>query len=149
LRALIQKVSKAHVTIDGQIHGGIGKGFVIFLGIKKGDDRSAAEYLAEKCSHMRVFEDESEKMNLSLIDVDGRSLIISQFTLYADAQKGNRPGFSDAARPEEAEPLYEHFVARMKANLGEERVATGVFRAMMEVHLVNDGPVTIMIESKN
>lgn len=149
MRALIQKVSKAHVTIDGETHGSIGKGFVIFLGIKKGDNQSAAEYLAEKCSHLRVFEDEAEKMNLALSDVDGQLLIISQFTLYADVEKGNRPGFSDAARPEEAEPLYEHFVARMKRILGEEKVATGVFRAMMEVHLVNEGPVTIIIESKN
>jgi len=138
-----------YVTVNEEIRGSIGKGFVIFLGIKKGDNQSAAEYLADKCSHLRVFEDELEKINLALSDVDGQSLIISQFTLYADTQKGNRPGFSDAARPEEAEPLYEHFVTKMKAILGEGKVATGVFRAMMEVHLVNDGPVTIMIESKN
>jgi D-aminoacyl-tRNA deacylase len=148
VRALVQRVRTGSVTIDGSVHASIGKGFVILLGIRTGDTADAAISLAEKCAGLRVFEDPQQKMNLSLSDVGGSVLIVSQFTLYADAQKGNRPSFGEAARPEEAEPLYDLFVQRMRAQLGNERVHTGVFRAMMEVHIVNDGPVTILIESK-
>ncbi|HXF99424.1 MAG TPA: D-aminoacyl-tRNA deacylase [Bacteroidota bacterium] len=148
MRVVVQRVSEASLTIDGSTVASIGRGFVIFLGVKAGDTRAAADFLAEKCAALRVFEDAEGKMNLGLNDVNGSVLVVSQFTLYGNAQKGNRPSFSDAARPEEAEPLYEYFVERMKALLGAERVATGVFRAMMKVKLVNDGPVTILIESK-
>ena len=148
MRAVLQRVTEGSVAIDGKVHARIGKGFVILLGIKNGDTNEAAEYLADKCSALRVFEDAQGKMNLNLQDVGGEVLIVSQFTLYADAQKGNRPGFTDAARPEEAEPLYEHFVRRMRSVLGASRVQTGVFRAMMDVTIVNSGPVTILIESK-
>ncbi len=149
MRAVVQRVSEASVTINGAPHAQIGRGYVILLGIRAGDTPEAAVFLAEKCASLRVFEDEEGKMNLSLNDVNGQVLVVSQFTLYGNAQKGNRPSFSDAARPEEAEPLYDLFVQRMKSLLGPDRVATGMFRAMMQVKLVNDGPVTILIESKS
>ncbi len=148
MRAVVQRVSLASVTINGTEHARIGRGFVILLGIKTGDTREAAMFLADRCASLRVFEDDAGKMNLSLNDVKGSVLVVSQFTLYGNAQKGNRPSFSEAARPEEAEPLYNLFVERMRSLLGPERVATGLFRAMMQVQLVNDGPVTILIESK-
>lgn len=147
MRALVQRVREGSVAIGGQTTARIGKGYVILLGIRQGDSREAALFLAEKCAHLRVLEDVEGKMNLSLDDVGGSALVVSQFTLYADAQKGNRPGFSIAARPEEAEPLYIAFLNRMRALLGQERVVTGTFGAMMEVTIVNDGPVTILIES--
>jgi D-tyrosyl-tRNA(Tyr) deacylase len=149
MRALVQRVREGSVAIGGQTIARISRGYVILLGVKQGDTREAALFLAEKCAHLRVLEDAGGKMNLSLEDVGGSALVVSQFTLYADAQKGNRPGFSLAARPEEAEPLYVAFVDRMRALLGPERVVTGTFGAMMEVTIVNDGPVTILIESGN
>lgn len=148
MRAVVQRVSEGSVVIEGSAHTSIGRGFVILLGIKSGDTRDAALYLAEKCAGLRVFEDESGKMNLALKDVGGSVLIVSQFTLYAETQRGNRPGFSEAARPEEAIPLYELFVERMRELLGDGSVKTGVFRAMMKVTIVNDGPVTILIDSR-
>jgi len=147
MRALVQRVSEGHVSIGGEVTARIGKGFVILLGIRRGDMLDDAKFLGDKCSNLRVMEDADGKMNLSLKDVGGSALVVSQFTLYADAQKGNRPGFTDAARPEEAVPLYEAFVDRMRAHLGHDRVATGTFGAMMEVLILNDGPVTILIES--
>ena len=147
MRVVIQRVKEGSVTIDGKIHSNIKRGYVILLGIRKGDAEKDAIFLADKCSSLRVFEDAEGKMNLGLDDVQGSALVVSQFTLYADAQKGNRPGFTDAAQPEEAEPLYEKFVERMRSSLGNDRVGTGVFRAMMDVHILNDGPVTILIES--
>ena len=149
MRALVQRVKEGSVRIGGEIHGRIGIGYVILLGIRQGDTKDGAVFLADKCSGLRVFEDAGGKMNLSLHDVDGAALVVSQFTLYADAQKGNRPGFILAARPQEAEPLYEAFIDRMRSSLGPARVITGVFGAMMEVTIVNDGPVTILIESPN
>jgi D-aminoacyl-tRNA deacylase len=146
MRALVQRVSRGAIAIGGETTAEIGRGYVILLGIRTGDAPDSARFLAEKCAHLRVFEDAGGKMNLALRDVDGSVLVVSQFTLYGDAQKGNRPGFTDAARPEEAEPLYEAFVSRMRELLGAERVRTGVFRAMMEVTIVNDGPVTILID---
>jgi len=147
MRVVIQRVKEAGVTIEGKEHSRIGIGYLILLGIRQGDKEEDARFLADKCTGLRVFEDSQGKMNLGLQDVNGNALVVSQFTLYADAQKGNRPGFSLAARPEEAEPLYEYFVRRMRAALGDARVQTGVFGAMMQVHLVNDGPVTVIIES--
>jgi D-tyrosyl-tRNA(Tyr) deacylase len=150
MRVLVQRVTEGGVYIEKENYSAeISKGMVILLGIKSDDSVSDSEFLAEKCSSLRIFEDENEKMNLSIKDIDGEVLIISQFTLYGDAQKGNRPSFTDAARPETAIPLYEKFICRMKDNLGHEKVKTGLFGAMMQVKIINDGPVTIMIESKN
>jgi len=150
MRVLVQRVTEGGVYIEKENYTAeISKGSVILLGIKSDDNISDAEFLADKCSSLRIFEDENDKMNLSLKDINGEVLIISQFTLYGDAQKGNRPSFTDAARPETAIPLYEKFIDRMKANLGHEKVKTGLFGAMMKVKIINDGPVTIMIESKN
>ncbi len=148
MKAVVQRVSEGSVMVDGKVHTSIGKGFVILLGIKTGDTKDAALFLADKCAALRMFEDANEKMNLSLKDVGGSVIVVSQFTLYGDAQKGNRPSFIGAARPEEAEPLYNLFVERMKSLLGDDKVGAGVFRAMMEVKIVNDGPVTILVESK-
>ncbi|GIK23253.1 MAG: D-aminoacyl-tRNA deacylase [Ignavibacterium sp.] len=150
MRAVVQRVSEGGVYIEKENYSAeISKGMVILLGIKSDDNSADAEFVADKCSSLRIFEDENEKMNLSLKDVDGEVLIISQFTLYGDAQKGNRPSFIDAARPETAIPLYEKFIERMKKNTGEEKVKAGVFGAMMKVKILNDGPVTIIVESKN
>ena len=147
MKALIQRVSEGSVTIDGTVRGEIGPGYVILLGIRRGDTRRDSEYLADRCAALRIMEDQDGKMNLSLDDVRGSALVVSQFTLCADTRKGNRPSFTDAARAEEAEPLYEAFVGRLRSHLGAGRVATGAFGAMMRVRIVNDGPVTIMIES--
>lgn len=147
MRALIQRVREASVRIDGAAVASIGRGYLILLGVRRGDERTQAEALAERCSTLRVFEDEAGKMNLSLDDVGGEVLVVSQFTLTADTSRGNRPGFSTAARPAEAEPLYEAFVRRLQERLGAGRVRTGVFQAMMDVALVNAGPVTILLES--
>jgi D-tyrosyl-tRNA(Tyr) deacylase len=146
MRALVQRVREGKVSIDGATYSSIGKGFVILLGIKKGDTLESAQALAERCSHLRIFQDEEGKMNLSLLDAKGSALVVSQFTLYGDTRKGNRPGFSDAAAAEVAEPLYDAFVERLASFIGRENVETGVFRAMMEVTIVNDGPVTVLLE---
>jgi D-aminoacyl-tRNA deacylase len=149
MRVVVQRVSRGAISIDGAVTASIGPGAVVLLGIRKGDVAASARFLAEKCAHLRVFDDGEGKMNLALEDVGGSVLVVSQFTLYGDAQRGNRPGFTDAARPEEAEPLYDEFVSRMRELLGGDRVLTGVFRAMMEVTIVNDGPVTILIDHPN
>ncbi len=150
MRAIVQRVSEAGVYIDTKNYKAeIGKGFVILLGIKSDDNEIDLNFIADKCSALRVFEDENDKMNLSLKDIDGEVLIISQFTLYGDAQKGNRPSFIEAAKPDIAIPLYEKFVNRMKKNLGEDKIKTGIFGAMMKVKIINDGPVTILVESKD
>jgi D-tyrosyl-tRNA(Tyr) deacylase len=148
VKALIQRVTAGSVVIHGATHALIERGFVLLLGVKRGDTPDAAEALAARCAALRIFEDAAGKMNLSLHDVAGSVLIVSQFTLYADTRRGNRPGFTEAAPPEEADALYRVFVRRMEKLLGPERVRTGVFQAAMEVRIVNDGPVTIMIESK-
>ena len=149
MRALVQRVSEASVTINEPKHyAEIKKGMVILLGIKDGDTEEDLIFVADKCSNLRIFEDENRKMNLSIKDINGEALVISQFTLYGDARKGNRPSFTDAARPEIAEAMYKKFVARMKENLGDEKVKDGVFGAMMMVKIFNDGPVTILVESK-
>jgi D-tyrosyl-tRNA(Tyr) deacylase len=149
MRVVVQRVKRGGIAIEGAVTASIGPGAVILLGIRKGDVVGSARFLAEKCAHLRIFDDGEGKMNLALEDVGGSVLVVSQFTLYGDAQRGNRPGFTEAARPEEAEPLYEEFVSRMRELLGSDRVLTGVFRAMMEVTIVNDGPVTILIEHPN
>lgn len=147
MRIVLQRVREAKVVIDGKTRASIGKGYLILLGIRQGDTAGDAIFLADKCSSLRVFEDGQGKMNLSLNDAGGSVLVVSQFTLYADAQRGNRPSFSLAARADVAQPLYDRFVERMQETLGEDRVCTGIFGAMMQVHLVNDGPVTVLLES--
>jgi len=148
MKALIQRVSKASVTIDGRMYSSIEKGLLILLGIKIHDTAEDARYIAEKSCSLRVFEDDQQKMNLSVRDVGGSVLAVSQFTLYGDTRKGNRPSFIDAAPPEEAEPLYNFFVDQLRQQLGNDRVSTGLFRTMMDVELINNGPVTVMLESK-
>ena len=142
----MQRVSAGAVAVNGVERGRIGRGYVILLGVGRGDTDGDAHMLAARCASLRVMEDAHGKMNLSLRDVGGSALVVSQFTLYADATRGNRPAFTEAAPPEEAEPLYEAFLARMREILGEEHVAAGEFRAMMSVTIVNDGPVTVLIE---
>lgn len=148
MRALIQRVTKSSVAINGAVHSSIGKGMLVLLGVKQGDNNEDAKYLADRCAALRIFDDDQGKMNLSVCDVNGEAMVVSQFTLYGDTRKGNRPSYTDAAPPELAEALYEQFVRDLKAALGETKVATGVFRAMMDVELVNDGPVTVIVESK-
>jgi len=145
MRALIQRVKKASVKVDNEVIGSIDKGILIFLGITHEDGSKEIEYLVDKIANLRIFEDEAGKLNLSLLDIKGEALIVSQFTLYADCRKGRRPGFSDAARPEQANELYEMFVN--KFNETGLKTETGEFQAMMDVELTNDGPVTIMLET--
>ena len=145
MRALIQRVSRASVTIDGVVHGAIGRGFLVLLGVTEGDTEADARYLADKCVGLRVFTDENDKMNLSLADVGGGLLIVSQFTLYGDCSHGRRPSFTAAARPDTAIPLYEAFVARCRES--GLPVETGEFGADMKVELLNDGPVTLWMDT--
>jgi D-tyrosyl-tRNA(Tyr) deacylase len=144
MRVLLQRVSRAEVRVDGRITGRIARGYLLLLGVSGSDDGSHAEWMAEKVAGLRLFADEQGKMNLSLADIGGAVLVVSQFTLYGDASRGRRPSFVEAARPEQAEPLYEAFTNLLRAK-GLE-VETGEFGAMMEVELVNDGPVTLWIE---
>ena len=146
MRALIQRVKEASVKIDGEIVGSIGNGMLILLGVKNGDTQAEADFLADKCLGLRIFSDAEGKMNLSAEDIGGEFLVVSQFTLYGNAMKGKRPSYIDAARPEVSEPLYEYFVARLRA--AGKKVETGQFGADMQVSLINDGPVTLMIEKE-
>jgi D-tyrosyl-tRNA(Tyr) deacylase len=149
LRALVQRVSEGSVFIANEDYSAnIEKGMVLLLGIKSGDTIDDVNYLADKCCNLRIFEDDDGKMNLSINDISGEILLISQFTLYGDTKRGNRPGFTDAAKPDEAIPLYEKFIRRLKENIGENKVKTGLFGTMMQVKIINEGPVTLMIESK-
>lgn len=149
MRALVQRVSNGAVVIrEKNIRNEIGKGMVILLGVKEGDTIDDLIFVADKCCNLRIFADEQDKMNLSVKDVDGEILIISQFTLYGDARKGNRPSFTDSAKPEVAEDFYNKFIERVQQNLGSEKVKSGEFGAMMDVEIFNDGPVTILVESK-
>ncbi|SDO66686.1 D-aminoacyl-tRNA deacylase [Desulforhopalus singaporensis] len=145
MRAVVQRVSRAAVGTEGRTIGRIGTGLLILLGIQDQDDDSDIAWMAEKAVNLRIFEDKQGKMNLSVADIGGEMLIISQFTLYGDCRKGRRPGFSDAARPEIAEPLYHRFVAAVRDR--GIKVATGAFQADMEVELINDGPVTLLLDS--
>lgn len=149
MRALVQRVAEGGVDIPSENYNrSIGKGMVILLGVKEEDTIEDVEFVADKCCNLRIFEDENGKMNISLKDIEGEVLVISQFTLYGNARKGNRPSFDAAAKPEKANKLYEEFVKRIKLNIGEEKVQTGIFAAMMNVKIINDGPVTILVESK-
>ncbi|KOO52294.1 D-aminoacyl-tRNA deacylase [Viridibacillus arvi] len=146
MKVILQRSKKATVTVDGQVTGAIKQGYVLLVGLTHGDTKDDADYIANKIVKMRLWEDADGKMNHSILDHGGAILSVSQFTLYADIRKGNRPSFIEAARPEEAEPLWEYFNETLR-NLGLH-VETGVFGAMMDVQLTNDGPVTIIIESK-
>lgn len=146
MRAVVQRVKKGSVSIDGKIVGQINKGLVILLGVKNGDTEADAKFLADKCVNLRIFADKAGKFNLSVLDVAGELLAISQFTLYADTRKGRRPSFIEAAPPETSEPLYEKFIDYLQES--GLKVATGEFGAMMLVEIHNDGPVTIILESK-
>lgn len=146
MRLLLQRVSQGSVTVDGQIVGAVEQGFVALVGVTHTDSRADAELLARKTANLRVFEDEQGKMNLSALEVGGGILVVSQFTLYADARKGRRPSFIDAAPPEIAAPLVDAFADALRAE-GIERVERGVFGAMMQVAILNDGPVTIWLDS--
>ncbi len=148
MRVIIQRVKEANVTVDGKIIGKIEKGFLVLLGIENEDEQKDAEWLAQKIVNMRIFKDADDKMNLSVMDVEGALLVVSQFTLHASTKKGNRPSFIHAARPEKAIPLYEYFLEQVTQLMGKAP-ATGAFGAMMQVQLVNDGPVTIFMDSKN
>ena len=144
MKLVVQRVANAQVEVDGEVVGKIGKGFLVFCGIKNVDTEKEADFLAKRLCNLRIFEDENEKMNLSLKDVGGELLIISQFTLYGNAMDGNRPSFIEAARPEKANPLYEYFLAKCREY--GIKVEKGIFGADMKVSLLNDGPVTIIIE---
>lgn len=146
MRAVIQRVISSSVAVEDRIVGRISSGFLVLLGVGRDDTREDADYLAEKIPNLRVFTDEQGKMNLSLLETGGALLVVSQFTLYADARKGRRPSYIDAAEPEKAKTLYEYFAERVRAQ-GIE-VETGIFQAMMQVSLVNDGPVTILLDSR-
>jgi D-tyrosyl-tRNA(Tyr) deacylase len=146
MRAVVQRVSRARVLVDGEVTGEVGRGFLVLLGVGRSDTDKEAQWLADKIAGLRVFEDAEGKMNLGLADVGGGMLVVSQFTLYGDCRKGRRPSFIEAAAPEIAIPLYEAFVTAIRA-LGII-VATGRFGAMMQVELVNDGPVTLIIDTK-
>lgn len=146
MRAVIQRVTRASVTVDGEIVGEIGNGLVVLLGIARDDTRDDADYLVAKIAALRIFDDAEGRMNVSLKDIDGGLVVVSQFTLYGDVRRGLRPSWSDAAAPEIAEPLYNYFVECGRKLL--QRVETGSFRKMMLVELVNDGPVTILLDSR-
>ena len=146
MRAVLQRVTRASVRIEGETVGEIERGLVVLVGIAHDDTISDVTYMIEKIASLRVFDDAEGRMNLSVMDVSGALLIVSQFTLYGDARRGRRPSWSDAAAPQVAEPLYEAFIAEAKRRVGQ--VATGGFGRMMEVELVNDGPVTILLDSR-
>ena len=146
MRAVVQRVTRASVKVEGEMIGEIGNGLVVLLGIARDDTKVEAAYLVDKITNLRIFDDEDGKMNLSVKDVKGGLLIVSQFTLFGDVRRGLRPSWIDAAPPEVAEPLYDFFVRQARAAI--DSVATGKFQAMMRVELINDGPVTILLDSK-
>ena len=148
MRAVLQRVSKASVTVDGQVVSSIGDGLLVLLGIEDADGQEDVEWLAHKMVNLRIFNDENDVMNRSVVDIDGEIIVVSQFTLHAQTKKGNRPSYIKAAKPEVAIPMYEGFVTVLEQKLGK-KVGTGIFGADMKVELLNDGPVTIIIDTKN
>lgn len=146
MRAVVQRVSRASVRVGDEITGQIGKGLLVLLGVSNRDTEADALYLVDKILNLRIFEDDEDKMNLSLLDIAGELLVVSQFTLYGDSRRGRRPSFIDAARPADANRLYEFYVAECRKQI--QNVETGRFQAMMDVELVNDGPVTILLDSE-
>ena len=149
MKAWIQRVRRGAVSVEGRVIGSIGQGYVVLLGVKKGDVEADAQYLAEKTAALRIFPDEQGRMNRAIMEIGGSILVISQFTLHADTRKGNRPSFILAAPEEQANVLYEEYVAGLRRILGGERVVTGQFQAMMTVEIINDGPVTIELKSRS
>ena len=145
MRAVVQRVKSAKVEVNGQTVGEIGQGLLVFLGVGEGDSEKDCDYLANKIAHLRIFSDSQGLMNLSVVEVEGAALVVSQFTLWGDCRKGRRPSFIRAAQPERARKLYEHFIGIIRGK--GLRVDTGEFQAMMDVHLVNDGPVTLILDS--
>ncbi|MDD7184000.1 D-aminoacyl-tRNA deacylase [Peptostreptococcus porci] len=146
MRAVVQKVTASNVSVDGEVVGKINSGLLVLLGVGEDDEIKDVDYMVDKIVNLRIFEDENEKLNLSLLDVGGELLVVSQFTLFGDCRKGRRPGFSDAARPDKADEFYIDFVEKAKAH--GINVQTGKFRTHMMVELINDGPVTLLIDSK-
>lgn len=146
MRAVVQRVSRAAVAVEGEAVGQIGNGILLLLGVSRTDSETDADYLLDKVLNLRIFDDSTGKMNLSLLDIAGGLLVVSQFTLYGDTRRGRRPSYIDAAEPEEANRLYEYFVSQARKLISN--VATGQFQAMMDVELVNDGPVTILLDSR-
>ncbi|SFE18249.1 D-aminoacyl-tRNA deacylase [Peptostreptococcus sp. D1] len=146
MRAVVQKVTASNVSVDGEVVGKINSGLLVLLGVGEDDEIKDVDYMVDKIVNLRIFEDENEKLNLSLLDVSGELLVVSQFTLFGDCRKGRRPGFSDAARPDKADEFYIDFVEKAKAY--GINVQTGKFRTHMMVELINDGPVTLLIDSK-
>jgi D-tyrosyl-tRNA(Tyr) deacylase len=146
MRAVVQRVKEARVEVKGEVVGSISKGLLVFLGVAQDDSEYDLSYMVDKLLNIRIFEDDHGKMNKSVMDIGGAILVVSQFTLYGDCRKGRRPSFTGAAHPERAEQLYEECVSKLKAS--GIPVATGKFREMMDVHLINDGPVTILLDSK-
>lgn len=146
MRSVVQRVDRANVLIGGQQKSGIGRGLLVFLGIEQGDRESDADHLCEKIVNLRIFEDGNGKMNLSLLDIRGEMLVVSQFTLLGDCRRGRRPSFTAAETPERARVLCDHFVSRTEEKIGH--VAEGTFQAMMQVELINNGPVTMLLDSR-
>ncbi len=145
MRAVIQRVKQARVSVEGKVIGEIKQGLLVFIGVGKGDEEADADYLAAKIPQLRIFEDAEGRFNRSLLETKGAILVVSQFTLFGDCRRGRRPSFSDAAEPELARKLYQHFIAKLKENA--ITVAQGEFQAHMEVELINDGPVTLLLDS--
>ncbi len=146
MRAVVQRVKEARVVVDGRTVGSIGQGLLVFLGVEKADDKKDVDYLVSKIINLRIFKDSEHKFNLSLKDLKGALLVVSQFTLFGDCRKGRRPSFTDAALPDKARDLYDYFITSVAAQ--DLSVASGEFQATMDVHLVNDGPVTMLLDSK-
>ncbi len=148
MRSVVQRVKTAGVSINNQIYSSINKGLLCLLGISPDDNEEDIKYIIDKITNMRIFQDDSDKMNRSVIDIDGEVLIVSQFTLYGDARKGRRPSFDKAANGETARVIYENFLTALKSIIIADKIKTGIFAEMMEVNLINDGPVTILLDSK-
>ncbi len=147
MRAVVQRVKRAEVRVEGNITGKIEKGILVLLGVGEDDEKKDLEYMADKIMNLRIFEDDNDKMNLSVLDMGGSVLVVSQFTLYGDCRKGNRPSYSTAARPEKAKAYYDSFIEYISNKYGI-KVESGIFQASMEVDFINDGPVTLMLDSK-